>query len=324
MAIDWSGYQIPGYLAAQDMRQVGHEAGSAIGALMDKGLSRQELETKNLGEGLRGQGRSYYEDSVDKSQFKDYGNWVQDEGGRYLQAAESGRNFRNVGGNYQLQSDDGAWNSLGTKNEDGVWDPYNTLNADGTKSEMTPFETHQQKNFMDDWSGGTYNYLSPQSAMKALFSKERYRPTSNIYQDAGSAGTQQRAASGQGTGNFSTPGTKGSLGWHPGSILAKIIGGKGKSKKPPVQPPVQPAVVPAGGGSITPTGLNPQNSAGYWFTPKRGGARTPISAKLSFELQGKNVDAAQFEEEYNAYLNAPAQWSKQLSPEEWAKKQYGI
>ena len=354
MAIDWSGYQIPGYLAAQDMRQVGHEAGSAIGALMDKGLNRQELETKNLGEGLRGEGRSYYKDNVDHSIYGSYGEWVEKEGGRYLQKAESGRNFRNVDGEYQLQGNEtvdpygnvteGQWNTLGTKDADGVWNPYNTLNADGTQSEMTPFETHQQKNFMDDWSGGNYSYLSPQSAMKAFISKDRYRPTSNLYQDAGGAASQRRFDSGQASMNFSTPGPKGSLGWYPGvnipnvnipslniknkGILAKLIKNiiQGNKNGKVVNNNANANVNNNAntGASIKASGLSSQNAAGYWFTPRNGGNRESISAELSFNLDENNISAADFEQKYTEYLNSPNQWKTQLNPEDWAKKEYGI
>ena len=50
--IDWSGYQIPGYMAAQDMRSAATDAGGAIGAALTWGLGRGDVSAKTIGEGI--------------------------------------------------------------------------------------------------------------------------------------------------------------------------------------------------------------------------------------------------------------------------------
>lgn len=179
MAIDWSGYQIPGYLAAQQTREASRDLGTAVGGLLDKFMSRKDIETRNLGQALRGEGRSYYKDNVDKDVYGSYDEWLKSgDAGRYLQAAEAGAQFQNVGGDYQMKTPEGEWVSIGQETEEGVFDPYA-----GAK-DLTQFEHGMREKMMGEWSGGVYDYLPSKSPLGALFSKEKFRPKAGMYEEA--------------------------------------------------------------------------------------------------------------------------------------------
>ena len=252
--LDWSGYAIPGYMAAQNARQIGQGIGEMGGllaggtaySLFGRGRNLFDKSTGNLGEALRGQGRSYYKDNVDKSVYATYEDWLKsDESGRYLRIAEAGGQFRNIDGEFQVKSPGtDEWITMGTKGEgdEAMWDPY----AGGN---LTSFETSMRERMMGDWSAGDYEYDKPRSLLSALFSKERYKPVANLYMDAAKEGLTRRYSEGKGTVNWGGLETEpGGLGWYPG-LLGNILRGKDKksnqSKKTTTTKKLTPAELEA-------------------------------------------------------------------------------
>ncbi len=340
MAIDWSGYQIPGYLAAKDAREASQDVGSALGNMILKGTSRNDISTKNVGEAIRGTGRSYYKDHVDKSVYGSYDEWVEKEGGRFLSIAEAGGQFRNVDGKWMLQTPEGKWETLGTKGDDEVWDPYGG-------DELNPFETQMREHMMGDWVGGDMTYRSSMSPLEALFSKERYRPVSNLYQDAGKAGAQARFDRISGTNpkaqNFAALTTPQSgLGWYPGSIVTG-------NYQPAANSYLAKLVNKLWGGDQTGdvtqnnntqsnnnnTKNNNNNNQGggveieeeglgnaYYYDPKGGGDPISIDVELSEGLKKVGVDGERFRKEYSEYLAGSHNFP--MSPEQWAKQVYKV
>ena len=320
MALDWSGYQIPAYLAAKDMRETGEDVGGALGKLILSGTTRQDVDTQNLSEAMRGTGRSYYKDMVDKSgDYKDYGEWLEKEGGRFLQIAEAGGQFRNVNGEWMLQTPDGKWETLGAKadGDDGKWNPY----AGG--GDLNAFEKQMQQHFSGDWMGGQFSYKSPKTALGALFSKERHKPVSNLYQYDAKAGLQSRFDEGSPLNpnmiNFAAlQEDKANLGWYPGkylsnNILGKYIGNlfKGSEEE--------------GYNDTDTNGSLIKNQKGHnsYYTFKQDGTKdeTTISAKTGFGLKEKGISQEDFANHYKEHLGSVgpfATFKQALSPEDFA------
>ena len=314
MAIDWSGYQIPSYLAAQQYRDTGHDVGSALGGLFLKGTTRQDISTKNMGEAIRGQGRSYYKDNVDHALYDDYEDWLKKEGGRYLLAAEGGAEFQNVGGEYQMKTPGGEWATMGTEGEDGKWNPY------GDSADLNQFEKSLQQKFLGDWMGGEYSYRTPKSALGALFSKERYKPVSNIYQQLAKDQLAQRHAANPGTYDWSQLSNEpASLGWYPGKyltgkgILGKYIMNIGKNKSSGGTPSGTPSGTPAGTGSGTKPNVNINQNANQNVNPSqtvapwsytKGGVTQTLPTQISTQLANSGMTSEQFTEDYEKYLQS--------------------
>ena len=183
MALDWSVMQIPGYMATQDMRSAATDIGGAMGYLATQGLSRHDLSAKTVGEGIRGQGRSFFKDHIKgQGDFKNYDEWIASgEAGRYLQLAEAGASFRKTPeGEWKVKTPEGKWETMGGKGaeEDALWDPYYQ------KDDITDFEAHMQGQFMGpDWTGGDYTYRSSMNPLMAFFNREKLRPVANLYYD---------------------------------------------------------------------------------------------------------------------------------------------
>tara|TARA_R100001594_G_scaffold140161_1_gene185143 strand:+ start:294 stop:1484 length:1191 start_codon:yes stop_codon:yes gene_type:complete len=312
MALDWSGYQIPAYLAAKDMRDSGEDAGGLLGKLFGKAVTRQDIDTQNLSEALRGQGRSYHKDIVDKSgDYKDYDKWLEEEGGRFLQIAEAGGQFRNINGEWMLQTPDGKWETLGAKVEgdDGKWDPY----AGG--GDLNPFEKHMREHFLGDWMGGQYSYRSPKTALGALFSKERYKPVSNLYQYAAKSGLQSRydelADINPNIVNFAAlQSPKAGLGWYPGkflssdNILGKYIN---KNSNDPSNSEEFKATYRTGSNNKSGNGIGTEGHNSY-YTFNTDGTRdeTTISAKTGFNLKDKGINQEEFARLYKEHVGTAA------------------
>ena len=237
MALDWSVHQAPGYLAskmyADSAEQVGQLAGAATVGLGAAAFTRPELSGKSIQEGIRGTGRSYYKDNVDKSLYGTYDEWVQsDNAGQYLKLAESGANMTMKDGEYMIQKPDGSWSNMGDANqvlEEGqFYDPYA---VSGGAHDLNPWESHMREKMMGaKWVGGDYEYKAPKTALGALFSKERFRPRANLYRDAAYQGMSEK---GQETwGDLNERDLKGQgLGWYPGVGIGGALGAVFNKKK---------------------------------------------------------------------------------------------
>ena len=326
MALDWSGYQIPAYLASKDMAESAQDVGSALGNLILKGTTRQDVETQNISEALRGKGRSYYEDKVDKSLYGSYGEWVKEDGGRFLQLAEAGGQMQNVGGEWQIQTPEGEWKTLGTEGDDGVWDPY----AGGT--DLNPFEKEMRESFMGDWAGGQYTYRTPKSALEALFSKERYKPVSNLYQYDAKSGLQSRFDKGSPLNpnmiNFAAiQGDKANLGWYPGKFIPKnlrssdnvlgkyinkIFGDPSANKQFQASNKQVKKKEETSNTQINVSGHN----AYYTFNPDGSKNEHSIEVETSFGLKDKGINQEEFARLYKEHVDTAV---SSLTAEEFAQ-----
>lgn len=243
MAIDWSVQQTPAYSASKMYHDAASDAGQwgvTGAALLGKAaLTRPDLEAKNMAEGIRGQGRSYYKDNVDKSLYGTYDEWLQSENaGRYLKLAEGGANFTMQDGQYMVQTPDGSWANMGAAGQDlsegQFYDPYKG------EENLNPYEMHMRETMMgQDWAGGQYTYKAPKTALGALFSKERYRPRANLYRQSAFEGMTEesqekwkgladRTLKGQGTGYYPGVGV---------TALGAVLGFGEKDKNAPGQTP---------------------------------------------------------------------------------------
>lgn len=320
MSINWSGYQIPGYLAARQYRDTSRDVGSALGSILNRGLSRQDVETYNMAEALRGQGRSYYKDKVDHSDYKKYEKWLEEEGGRYLQAAEAGAQFQNVGGKYQMKTPGGKWVTMGEKGEgdDGIWNPY----AGG--AELNQFEKEMQQLMQGKWGGGTYTYRTPKTPLGALFSKERYRPVSNLYQDFAKAGLYDRHTADPGTINWAALSQEpASLGWYPGKmfsgqgILGKLIQGKSNEDNKDYTGNVET------NNNVNSGGINVSGQNAYYIYRADGSRDEAIlEPEYGFKLKELGINQEDFANRYTEHLSSigsSAKFKKALNPNEFAK-----
>lgn len=322
MAIDWSGYQIPAYLAAKEYRDTASNVGVGVPALAALGLSRNDVETGNLSEAIMGAGRSYYKDNVDKNIHKTYDDFLKsNDAGRYLKAAEGGAQFQNVGGDYQMKTPDGKWESIGQEAEDGVFDPYA-----GAK-DLNQFEHGMREKMMGDWSGGTYDYRQAKSPLAALFSRERARPTSNIYQDSAKDALKDRFTQQGGQGidwsTLSTP--KGNLGWFPGSVMSRLIG-KDKTKKGSNQTNTQVKGKKVSnnnnpGNNNQGVSINVQGADPYYFYSPKNSDPMKVDPELTFLMKDAGIDPAQFKKEYTNYLKSPTGF---LDYEDYVYQKYKI
>jgi hypothetical protein len=235
MALDWSPYNTPAYTASKmyydSAQQAGNLAGAGAVGLGAAAFHRPQLAGKSVSEGIRGTGRSYYKDNVDKSQYGTYEEWVQsDQAGQYLKLAEGGANMMMQDGQYLLQQDDGSWVNMGDAGQDlsdgQFYDPY--LDPNNKDRVLSPWEMHMREQMMgQDWAGGQYTYKAPKTALGALFSKERFRPRANLYRQAafeGMSEEQQEAWKGLAGRDLKGQG----VGWYPGAGLkvgAGVLGG---------------------------------------------------------------------------------------------------
>lgn len=199
MAIDWSVAALPGYMAAKQLQESVSNAIELTGMVASQGIGRKDMDTGDLGEAIRGFGRSYYKDSVDHNKFKSYEKWAASpEAAHILQAAEGGVGMRNMGSDgFQIQMPDGTYKRIsGSSEEGGIQDIYYG------KDNVNAFQSALQNQFMTpEWQGGAYGYKSNRSALGALFNlKEKLRPEAKPYKDALMAYLMQNNSS-YGTGS---------------------------------------------------------------------------------------------------------------------------
>ena len=183
--------------------------------------------------------------------------------------------------------------------------------------------------------GGQYSYRSPKTALGALFSKERYKPVSNLYQYAAKSGLQSRydelADINPNVVNFAAlQSPKAGLGWYPGkflssdNILGKYIN---KNSNDPSNSEEFKATYRT--GSNNKKDKKKQNNIkvtalgnAYYYDPKGGGDPISIEPQLSESLKKAGIDGERFRKEYSEYLASSHNFP--MSPEQWAKQVYKV
>ena len=189
-AVNWSVAALPAYMAAKEMKNAISNAvklGGMVGTpLVDAVMSRVPLQSGDIGETIRGLGRSYFKDVVKKGGYKGtYEEWAaSEEGAAVLQLAEGGIGLRQTPDGFQMQNQDGSWRSFGSWNvnqETGekIFDMF------GNKESVNSFESYLQNKFLTpEFQMGNYEYTPNRTALGALLNrKERLRPIAGPYQD---------------------------------------------------------------------------------------------------------------------------------------------